>query len=106
MDVHLQYRRIELLTLVLFLFTVKKEYKGRLTLEERAKAQQRMVLEGVGAVIREQVAAWLRIDERKLATRRIVKSAHSSPMKCDQRVSLSAFNQLSVWSVLVLFRNL
>jgi len=46
-------------------------------------------LEGSAAVTHEQVAAWLRIDERKLSTRRFVKSTTSS-MKCDQRVSLSS----------------
>jgi hypothetical protein len=63
-------------------------YKGRLSLEERAKAQQRMILEGSTAVTPQQVAAWLRIDERKFSNRRLVKSANSS--MSDQRVSSSS----------------
>lgn len=55
-------------------------------MEERAKAQQRMTLEGGLAVTPEQVTAALRIDVRKISSRRSLKPA-TSALKCDQRVS-------------------
>ncbi|KAG0586446.1 hypothetical protein KC19_2G091100 [Ceratodon purpureus] len=77
-------------------------YKGRLSLEERAKAQQRMIAEGSTAVTPQQVAAWLRIDERKLSNRRLVKSANSS--MSDQREYLR-FKQKKGWKKLGVYKS-
>lgn len=48
-----------------------------------------MNLEGATAVTPEQVAAWLRISNRKMTARRVLKSANPA-MKFDHRVSFAS----------------
>jgi len=48
-----------------------------------------MTLEGATAVTREQVAVWLRISDRKMTARRVLKSTNPA-MKFDHRVSLTS----------------
>ncbi|XP_024368681.2 uncharacterized protein [Physcomitrium patens] len=78
-------------------------YKGKLSLEERAKAQQRMTLEGGLAVTPEQVTAALRIDVRKISSRRSLKPA-TSALKCDQREYLR-FKQKKGWKRLAVYKS-
>ena len=48
-----------------------------------------MTLEGATAVTPEQVAAWLRISNRKMTARRVLKSANPG-LKFDHRVSFTS----------------
>ncbi|KAG0625738.1 hypothetical protein M758_2G077300 [Ceratodon purpureus] len=78
-------------------------YKGRLSLEERATAQQQMTMEGATAVTPEQVAAWLRISHRKMTARRVLKSANPA-LKFDHREYLR-FKQKKGWRKLAVYKS-
>ncbi|CAM6105213.1 unnamed protein product [Calypogeia fissa] len=79
-------------------------YAGKLTLEERALQRRQATRKGSAAVSPEQVAAWLRINERKTCkARRFLKSVNSD-QKTDHREYLR-FKQEQGWRRLSVYKS-